>query len=81
MNERTNIEVVKKILDILGKPESLIEFITDRPGHDRRYAVSIDKARTDLGWEPGVDFKWGLRNTVKWYQVNEDWIASSRLRK
>lgn len=80
MNERTNIEVVRKILGILGKPESLIEFVTDRPGHDRRYAVSIDKARMDLSWEPGIDFEWGLRNTVNWYQINEDWIASARLR-
>lgn len=80
MNERTNIEVVRKILGILGKPESLIEYVTDRVGHDRRYAVAIDKANRDLGWSPGVDFEWGLRDTVNWYQVNEDWIASSRLR-
>jgi dTDP-glucose 4,6-dehydratase len=80
MNERTNIEVVRKILGILGKPESLIEYVTDRVGHDRRYAVSIDKANRDLDWSPSVDFEWGLRNTVNWYQVNEDWIASSRLR-
>lgn len=81
MNERTNIEVVTKILGILGKPESLIEYVKDRPGHDRRYAVAIDKANRDLDWSPSVDFEWGLRNTVNWYQVNEDWIASSRLRK
>jgi dTDP-glucose 4,6-dehydratase len=80
MNERTNIEVVRKILGILGKPESLIEYVTDRVGHDRRYAVAIDKANRDLGWSPGVDFEWGLRDTVNWYQVNEDWIAPSRLR-
>lgn len=81
MNERTNIEVVRKILGILGKPESLIEFVIDRAGHDRRYAVSIDKARMELCWEPGIDFEWGLRNTVNWYQVNEEWMASSRLRQ
>jgi len=81
MNERTNIEVVQKILGILGKHDYLIEYVTDRPGHDRRYAVSILKASKELGWEPGVDFEWGLRNTVNWYQMNEDWIASSRLRK
>jgi dTDP-glucose 4,6-dehydratase len=80
MNERTNIEVVTKILGILGKPESLIEYVKDRPGHDRRYAVAIDKANRDLDWAPSVDFEWGLRNTVNWYQVNEDWAASSRLR-
>ncbi len=81
MNERTNIEVVQKILGILGKPESLIEFVKDRPGHDRRYAISITKASADLGWEPVIDFDWGLRNTVRWYQTNEEWTASSRLRK
>lgn len=81
MNERTNIQVVRQILGVLGQPESLIEYVTDRPGHDRRYAVAIDKATRDLGWSPSVDFEWGLRNTVNWYQVNEDWIASSRLRK
>lgn len=81
MNERTNIEVVTRILGILGKPDSLIEYVKDRPGHDRRYAVAIDKANRDLDWAPSVDFEWGLRNTVAWYQVNEDWIASSRLRK
>lgn len=78
--ERTNIEIVRKILSILGKPESLMEFITDRLGHDRRYAVSIIKATRELGWVPAIDFEWGLRNTVNWYQMNEDWIASSRLR-
>jgi len=79
-NERTNLEVVRKILSILGKPESLIEFVKDRPGHDRRYSVNILKARAELGWEPQLDFDWGLRNTVNWYQVNEEWTASSRLR-
>jgi dTDP-glucose 4,6-dehydratase len=78
MDERTNLELVKKILGILGKPESLIEHVTDRLGHDRRYAVSILKASTELHWEPMVDFEWGIRNTVKWYQANEDWIASSK---
>lgn len=81
MTERTNIEIVRKILAILGKPESLIEFVTDRLGHDRRYAVSIIKAKRELGWSPAIDFEWGLRNTVNWYQANEDWIASSRIRQ
>jgi dTDP-glucose 4,6-dehydratase len=81
MTERTNIEIVRKILAILGKPESLIEFVTDRLGHDRRYAVSIIKATRELGWSPAIDFEWGLRNTVNWYQANEDWIASSRIRQ
>jgi dTDP-glucose 4,6-dehydratase len=80
MNERTNLDLVERILDILGKPRTLIEHVTDRLGHDRRYAVAIDKARLDLGWEPAIDFDWGIRNTVKWYQANEDWITSSKLR-
>lgn len=81
MNERTNIQVVRQILGVLGRPESLIEYVTDRLGHDRRYAVAIDKAVHELGWSPSVDFEWGLRNTVNWYQVNEDWMASAKLRK
>lgn len=81
MNERTNLELVERILDILGKPRSMIEHVTDRLGHDRRYAVSIIEAGIELHWEPIIDFEVGLRNTVKWYQANPDWVAASRLRK
>lgn len=79
MNKRTNLDLVERILGILGKPRSQIEHVTDRLGHDRRYAVAITKAMCDLHWEPMFDFDWGLRNTVKWYQANEEWIASSKL--
>lgn len=77
MNERTNLEVARKILGILGRPETFLEHIGDRPGHDRRYAVAISKAMLDLGWEPQLDFDWGLRNTVKWYEANRDWMTTS----
>ena len=71
--EKTNLELVKLILDFLGKPQSLIKFVADRPGHDRRYALETSKIEHELGWEPSVYFESGLRETVKWYTGNEDW--------
>jgi dTDP-glucose 4,6-dehydratase len=65
--ERTNIEIVKAILGLMGKPESLISFVTDRLGHDWRYAIDSAKAREELGWSPLMDFEEGLRSTVDWY--------------
>ncbi len=67
-NEQANIDVVKMILKILGKPESLIEFVTDRPGHDLRYAIDSSKIQNELGWKPGFEFEEGLKQTIKWYQ-------------
>lgn len=67
-NERANIDVVKSILKILGKPESLIEFVTDRPGHDLRYAIDASKIQRELGWKPSYEFEEGLKQTIKWYQ-------------
>ena len=72
-NERTNLEVVKTILRALNKPESLIKFVTDRPGHDRRYAIDPTKIETELGWEPVHNFDTGIQETVQWYLNNEDW--------
>lgn len=72
-NERTNIEIVKLILDILGKPHSLIKFVKDRPGHDRRYAIDSTKIKTQLGYRTKKDFKDGMKETVKWYIDNKDW--------
>ena len=72
-NERSNIEVVKMILKELGKPESLIRFVKDRPGHDRRYALDISKIKKELGWEPKIPFEEGLKETIKWYIENKDW--------
>ena len=72
-NERTNLEVVKTILKALGKPESLIQFVTDRPGHDRRYAIDPTKIETELGWKPQYTFDTGSAMTIQWYLDNQDW--------
>ena len=72
-NEKTNLEVVKTILRQLGKPESLIKFVTDRPGHDLRYAMDPTKIINELGWKPEYDFDSGIAATIKWYLENEDW--------
>ncbi|NLZ48828.1 MAG: dTDP-glucose 4,6-dehydratase [Clostridiales bacterium] len=72
-NERTNLEVVKTILRELGKPESLIQFVDDRPGHDRRYAIDPTKLETELGWKPKYNFETGIKQTIQWYLENQDW--------
>lgn len=72
-NEKLNIDVIKEILNILEKPHSLIQFIEDRAGHDRRYAIDATKIRDDLGWKPTYDFEKGLLETVHWYLNNETW--------
>ena len=73
--ERTNLSVVRALLSILGKPESLIEHVTDRPGHDRRYAIDYSRATAELGWRPTRGFEDGLADTVQWYMENEAWSA------
>lgn len=73
-NERTNLEVVKTILGALGKPESLIRFVKDRPGHDRRYAIDPAKLEAELGWEPAYNFDTGIRQTIQWYLDNAEWM-------
>ena len=72
-NEKTNIYIVKKILELLGKPESLITFVTDRKGHDLRYAIDPTKIKNELGWEPDTMFDDGIVKTVNWYLENRDW--------
>ena len=72
-NERTNLDVVKTVLTALGKPHSLIRFVADRPGHDRRYAIDAAKIARELGWEPKTRFEDGIAQTVKWYLENEPW--------
>lgn len=72
-NERTNLEVVKTILKALNKPESLIKYVTDRPGHDMRYAIDPTKMETELGWKPEYNFDTGIQKTIQWYLDNEDW--------
>jgi len=73
-NERTNLEVVRTILRELGKPETLIAFVPDRPGHDRRYAIDASKIRNELGWTPQYEFAAGIRDTIRWYVVNREWL-------
>ena len=72
-NERTNLEVVKTILRALGKPESLITHVKDRPGHDRRYAIDPGKIHRELGWLPTTSFDEGIQRTIRWYLENEKW--------
>lgn len=73
-NEKTNIEITHLILDAMGKDESSIEYVQDRLGHDRRYAISNDKITSELGWEPSVTFEQGIKITIDWYLNNKDWI-------
>jgi dTDP-glucose 4,6-dehydratase len=70
--ERNNLELARRILDLAGKGESLIRFVKDRPGHDRRYALDSSKARA-LGWAPKVGVEEGLALTLEWYRSNDDW--------
>jgi dTDP-glucose 4,6-dehydratase len=72
--EKTNLEVVRAILRHLDKPESLITFVKDRPGHDRRYAIDATKIRTQLGWQPQVTFDTGIKETIDWYVSHQDWL-------
>ena len=72
-NERTNLEVVKTILKALNKPESLIKYVTDRPGHDMRYAIDPTKLETELGWKPQYTFDTGIQQTIQWYLDNKEW--------
>lgn len=71
-NERTNMEITKLILSTLGKPDSLIKYVTDRPGHDRRYSIDCAKTR-ELGWAPRFEFKDAIKATIDWYVSNEAW--------
>ncbi len=72
-NEWKNIDIIRLILKQLGKPESLIRFVKDRPGHDRRYAIDASKITRELGWQPSVPFEEGIRTTLDWYLNNESW--------
>jgi dTDP-glucose 4,6-dehydratase len=72
-NEKANIDVVKIILKELGKPESLIKYVTDRPGHDLRYAINPEKIERELGWKPETKFEDGIKYTIKWYLENRPW--------
>jgi dTDP-glucose 4,6-dehydratase len=77
-DECENIEVVRRVIELTGAERSLIEHVTDRPGHDRRYSLSSEKIREELGWEAQVRFAEGLERTVRWYRENEDWWGPIR---
>jgi dTDP-glucose 4,6-dehydratase len=76
--EITNIEIVKSIISQVGADESLIEYVSDRPGHDRRYAMNIEKIKSELGWTPRISFKDGFADTVRWYLDNKEWCDNVR---
>ena len=75
-NEKTNLEVIDLILQRLDKPKSLIKHVTDRPGHDRRYAINAGKIITQLNWKPSVSFEEGIEKTIDWYLQNRKWLAN-----
>lgn len=77
-NERRNIDVAKSVLDQLRKPHSLLTFVTDRPGHDRRYAIDPSLIESELSWKPRESWETGLRKTIEWYQNNSGWIERAR---
>ncbi len=72
-SERSNLEITHQILDLMGKDETMIEYVSDRLGHDLRYAIDFSKAKNELGWEPQISFTEGLNRTLEWYQKNQDW--------
>jgi len=73
-----NMDVVRQVLALTGKPESLIQYVTDRPGHDRRYALSSEKLMRETAWKPLMDFETGLARTIEWYRANAPWVARVR---
>ena len=76
-----NLTVVRRLLDLTGKPESLVSYVQDRPGHDRRYALNCMKIETELGWRPTISLEDGLRRTIDWYKNNLQWVAGVRSRE
>jgi len=77
-NERRNLEVAESVLDLLGKPRTLLKFVRDRPGHDRRYAINPAKVERELGWRPSETWETGLRKTIRWYAENIEWVERAR---
>jgi dTDP-glucose 4,6-dehydratase len=73
-----NLKIVRTILQHLGKPDSLMRSVEDRPGHDRRYALDCSKIQRELGWRPEVSFEDGIRQTIEWYQTNGEWLEHAR---
>lgn len=77
-SERFNLDVTRAILRLCGKSDTLIRYVTDRPGHDRRYAINCNKAEAELNWRPTVPFEHGLADTVAWYRAHTTWIERVR---
>jgi dTDP-glucose 4,6-dehydratase len=77
-NEQKNIDIVKKIISQTSSSDSLINFVKDRPGHDKRYAMKYNKAEKILGWKPEIDWNTGLLETIQWYKMNPDWVNSTK---
>lgn len=80
-NEKTNMEITRLILEAMGKDESYIEYVQDRLGHDRRYAISNDKISSELGWKPSLTFEEGIKLTIDWYLNNQEWIKNIENKK
>ena len=80
-NEKTNLEITRLILGVMGKDESSIEYVQDRLGHDRRYAISNDKITAELGWKPSITFEEGIKLTINWYLNNLDWMKNIEEKK
>ena len=76
--EKTNLELTHTVIDLLGKPRTLIRYVQDRPGHDRRYAIDCSKIERELGWRPTVPFERGLHETIEWYRANGEWLKQVR---
>jgi dTDP-glucose 4,6-dehydratase len=76
--EKPNIDITYLLLDLIGKPRTLIRHVKDRPGHDRRYAIDCSKAERELGWSPKVAFEQGIRETILWYRDHKDWVDTIR---
>jgi dTDP-glucose 4,6-dehydratase len=73
-----NLSMAKRLLRVMGKPETLLSYVQDRPGHDRRYALKCEKMKRELGWKPVISLDEGLRQTINWYRENADWMAGVR---
>ncbi|HKV47438.1 MAG TPA: GDP-mannose 4,6-dehydratase, partial [Candidatus Acidoferrales bacterium] len=73
-----NLDMAQQILRLIGKPETVLSYVTDRPGHDRRYALRCDKIQRELGWKPTIGLEDGLRRTIEWYKAHSEWIAGVR---
>jgi dTDP-glucose 4,6-dehydratase len=79
--EMANLDLTRLLLKLLGKPDSLIQYVADRPGHDRRYAIDCTKAERELGWTPQETFDAGLRATIAWYQANAAWVSGIKTKE